>query len=141
MMPFQAATSAAMGKRTTFPSFAALISFLVGLIPVFIYFLIETKGGRTIHSQNVSGIPWWIWTGGLVGAFYVIIISIFTQKLGATVLLGIIVICQLVGATIFDHFGWFELPVRHVQIWRIIGLCFVATGVLIITISEARKSR
>lgn len=139
LIPYQAATSAALGKRSTFASFAALVSFLIGFIIVFIYFLIETKGTTTIHKSLLVNIEWWIWIGGAIGALYVIIISIYTQKLGAAVLLGIIVVCQLIAATVYDHFGLFELPQRPVRIWNILGLIFACVGVGMIAISEARR--
>lgn len=131
LLATQPSTTAALAKQTKFPSFSALMSFVTGIVIVLVYFLIETKGG---HEVNVKGTTWWAWTGGVVGALYIICISLYTQRLSATVLIAILISAQLVISALIDHFGWLEMPKREMNIGKGIGVAFILVGTLLVTI-------
>lgn len=132
LLATQPSTTSALAKYS-FSSFAALISFLTGLIVVTVYFLIEFISGN-LEITNISNVPWWAWSGGIVGAFYIICISILTKDLGATVLFGIIVAAQATVALLIDHFGWLEMPVRSINWGRGIGTLLIIVGTITLTI-------
>jgi bacterial/archaeal transporter family-2 protein len=70
-LALQAAMNAALGKAFM-SSFAAVISFLMGLALLLIYWLIESKG-FTKPTYSGKDVPLWAWWGGLFGAFYILV--------------------------------------------------------------------
>lgn len=66
----------------------------------------------------VAKAPWWSWTGGVIGAIFVIITILAIPKLGAGTTSAIIVCAQLVFSCIIDNFSLFGIPHRQYTIWR-----------------------
>ncbi|KAF9187088.1 hypothetical protein BGZ51_001537 [Haplosporangium sp. Z 767] len=90
-----------------------------GAITSVIYFLIEVKGKPPANLPIMLGkAPWWTWTGGPIGAVFVIITILAIPKLGAGTATAIIVCAQLVFSCIIDHFQIFGIPFRPYTIWR-----------------------
>ena len=116
------------------PLQAALVSFLVGTI-VLILLLIFRNEWR-IDLSIVHQAPWWIWMGGVLGAFYVSSIVFVAPKIGAVAVSIYIIFGQLIMSVILDHYGWLGFPKISISIERIIGLIFVFIGVVLV----ARKS-
>ncbi|KAJ1888933.1 hypothetical protein LPJ81_006224, partial [Coemansia sp. IMI 209127] len=49
--------------------FSAWLSFAFGSVLLFIFFMIDTRGGKTINWKNsLKTAPWWSWFGGIPGA-------------------------------------------------------------------------
>src|SRR3712207_9494643 len=63
------------------PVAASAISFIVGTVAL-VGLTLVLNGGLPSFGE-VSNAPWWIWTGGLLGAFYVFASVILTPRLGA----------------------------------------------------------
>ncbi len=86
------------------PLTASMVSFLVGLAAlVVLCAVLRVKQGPPTLGQGK--FPWWTWTGGLLGAVYVLANIYLSGILGT----GMTVIILLVGATaggaVIDHFG------------------------------------
>jgi transporter family-2 protein len=54
------------------------------------------------------------WTGGIFGAIYIAISIMLFPRLGAAVVIALIVAGQMIGALACDHFGLLGIPVRAV---------------------------
>jgi uncharacterized membrane protein YdcZ (DUF606 family) len=52
-----------------------------------------------------AAAPWWAWIGGALGAYYVVVVIIFAQKLGAGTLVAIFVCAQLITSVVLDLTG------------------------------------
>jgi len=76
--------------------------------------------------------PAWIWTGGILGALYVWLTIIVAQKLGATVLLGLIVAGQFLASLVIDHYGLLGFPQHSINVWRTVGVALLISGVVLI---------
>jgi bacterial/archaeal transporter family-2 protein len=74
----QAPLNAKLGK-SFISSFAAVISFALGLAVLFLYFVIDTRGFQR-GSYSTKNVPWWAWLGGACGGFYVLIVVIAVPK-------------------------------------------------------------
>ena len=59
---------------------AAAISFLVGTLVLGAAGLLIREGVPALF--DVAGAPWWVWVGGLLGAFYVAASIILPPRLG-----------------------------------------------------------
>ena len=107
----QTAINGHLGQVVGSPLTASMVSFLVGLAAlVVLCAVLRVKQGPPTLGQG--RFPWWTWTGGLLGAVYVLANIYLSGILGT----GMTVIILLVGATaggaVIDHFGL--LTVRKV---------------------------
>jgi transporter family-2 protein len=130
LLPVQAGLNAQMRLLLPHPIVAALVSFLVGSV---------TLAGVTLflrihwvsHSRLASA-PWWVWTGGIFGANYVLVALILAPRLGAATLIGLSVTGQMISSVVLDHFGLVGYPVHPVTAGRIVGAALLLIGTLLI---------
>ena len=80
----------------------------------------------------MARIPWWAWSGGLFGAIFIGISILVAQRLGAAALIALLVTGQMVAAIALDHFGWLGLTQRPIDLPRLIGVCLLIAGVMLI---------
>lgn len=76
--------------------------------------------------------PWWMWLGGLCGAFFVTLALILVPKIGAATYLTAMISGQLVASVVIDHFGHMGLPIREVTPGRLLGLVLIFGGMLMV---------
>lgn len=110
------------------PVIATLISFAVGTILLFFIALFKTDlwAGLSVGPQQ----PWWKLLGGVLGAGVVFTTVLLAPKLGITAMLFFIIIGQLLTATAIDHLGLIGMPVRTVNLTKLVGLVIVAFGLV-----------
>jgi transporter family-2 protein len=107
------------------------ISFFIGTVAAIIvaaFILRESLPG----IGTVSDVPWWVWTGGLLGALYVLASIILTPQLGAATTIGVVITGQMVASIVIDHFGLLRLPVHEISIPRLIGALLIIAGVALV---------
>ena len=108
--------------------FAATVSFLVGSAALAII-LLSSQGLPS--SAALRAIPWWMWTGGLLGAFYVWAALTNVHKIGALSLVAALIAGQLTAALVLDAAGAMGLSASPVSWQRILAVFLVAGGVLL----------
>jgi transporter family-2 protein len=64
---------------------------------------------------------WWAPLGGLIGSFAVIAGLLFVDKVGAGAFAGLTITANILMSLAIDHFGWFNLPLHPMNIWRALG--------------------
>ena len=107
---------------------ATFISFAVGTI--FLFFIALAKTDLWGNLSTIPSQPWWKLIGGVLGAVVVFTIVLLAPKLGITAMLFFIIVGQLITATTIDHFGLIGMPIREVNITKLIGLIIVAFGLV-----------
>ena len=107
---------------------ATFISFAVGTIVLF--FIAWVKTDLWGNLSTVPSQSWWKLIGGILGAVVVFTTVLLAPKLGITAMLFIIMVGQLITATTIDHFGLIGMPIREVNITKLIGLIIVAFGLV-----------
>jgi len=85
-----------------------------------------------VTSQSAASAPWWSWTGGAFGAVYILAAIMLVPKLGTTLTLSCVVLGQVVMSLIFDQFGLLGVPQHPATSLRILGVCLVAGGMLLV---------
>jgi transporter family-2 protein len=83
-------------------------------------------------SGVMARIPWWAWSGGIFGAIFIGISILVAQQLGAATLIALLVAGQMIAAIILDHFGLMGLAQRPIDLSRMIGVCLLVGGVVLI---------
>lgn len=129
LLPLQALINARLGQMTEGALFASFASFVVGTLILGVAMLATRTALpdlRTVVAQ-----PVWIWSGGLIGAMLVLLVTLMVPKLGAAALICLIVAGQLIGSLAFDHFGVLG-PERPADAWRMLGAVLVAVGAVLV---------
>lgn len=108
---------------------ASLIQFAVGLAGLAV---VAAFVREPFPSAGLSRAPWWLWTGGLVGAAYILLSIILVRELGAALLLATVVVGQLAASLLIDHYGWLGMPVHRLSIARVVGAALLVAGVSLI---------
>jgi len=129
-LPTQAGINAQLNLYTRSPVLAATVSFAVGTVALIAYALVTRTPLPPLAAA--AGQPWWIWSGGFLGAFFVAVVVVLVPKLGATTMLGLILAGQLLASLFLDHFGLIGYAVHPISAGRLIGVALLATGVLLI---------
>ncbi|KAJ2564814.1 hypothetical protein GGH12_001782 [Coemansia sp. RSA 1822] len=113
---------------STSGSFSAFLSFALGFWPLLIYFLADTKGGKTVDWPNAArNAPGYAWLGGVFGGIFVLILTLVIHRRGAAITNGIIVVTQLIISVVIDQAGAFDTTQRDCTGLRGGGLaCMIA---------------
>ena len=71
-------------------------------------------------------------TGGICGAFYIVMTILLAPRLGAATLIGVSVTGQMLASLILDHYGLIGYPVHPVNVWRLAGAGLLLGGLVLI---------
>jgi transporter family-2 protein len=130
VLPFQAASNAAVGRALGSPLWGALTSLIVSAIVVIAAVLVMRVPAPDI-SKALQG-SWWLWIGGVLGAIYVVGASALTPKLGAGGFLLLVVAGQITASVLVDHFGLMGLSPKPVNIAKLAGVILIFGGVFLV---------
>jgi bacterial/archaeal transporter family-2 protein len=108
------------------PLMAAFISFLVGSFALIILLLLIKQPAPPLSVY--SGINWYKFTGGLLGAFVVMVTLLAVKEIGVANMFVLIIAGQLLTAVCMDHFGMMGLRVSPVTLQKIAGIACLVLG-------------
>ncbi len=130
LMPVQPAVNAVVAQWMSSAYLAAFFSFLTGTLVlglVCVILRLPWPDGRVL-----SGLPWWAWTAGPMGAFFVTMTILAIPRLGAMTVMALLVAGQMVMSMIMDHYGWLGIPSQPVSPGRMLGAVLLLSGVVLI---------
>jgi transporter family-2 protein len=133
MLPIQFGINAQLASWVGSSVRAALISFVVGALSLFVVALAVARDWPA--AERVSGAPWWVWIGGALGAFYVLGSIVAAPRLGAVTLFAMILAGQALASLAVDHFGWVGFEEHPVNALRLAGVALLAAGVALVRFS------
>ncbi|WP_080060097.1 DMT family transporter [Spirosoma aerolatum] len=126
----QAGVNANLRQAMANPILAAVISFGSGLIALVLMFL--STGGVVPPLDTIRQVSWWKWTGGVMGAIYMITVIVSVQKIGTANMVSLSVAGQLTAAIILDHYGLLGFAHHPANVWRLLGIILIVGGVLLV---------
>ncbi|CAA9386074.1 MAG: hypothetical protein AVDCRST_MAG01-01-244 [uncultured Rubrobacteraceae bacterium] len=129
-LPTQFAINSQLRNAAGGPVLAAGISFLVGTVVLLGATLVVRRAVPDLGP--VLNAPWWMWTGGLLGAGFVLASVILTPRLGAATTIGLFLTGQVIASIIIDHFGLFRVAVQEATPPRLLGALLVIAGVFLV---------
>ena len=129
LLPFQVGVNATLKEQLGHAMQAALASFFVGTAAIFLYCLVARVPIPKLAA--ITGAPWWVWTGGLLGAFYIWMSIIVGPKIGAAALLALVVAGQMLASLVMDHYAMLGMPHNPISLARVIGVGLVIAGVAV----------
>jgi bacterial/archaeal transporter family-2 protein len=129
-IPVQASLNSALRQHLGRPEWATLVNFGVGFVAMAAVLLVQRVALPT--AAQVARAPWWTWTGGALGAFFVFATVVLTPRLGVATSLAVILAGQLLSALALDHVGALGLATREVTPGRLAGVVLLAAGVFLV---------
>lgn len=112
------------------PIVAAIVSFVVGTVGLLVAAVVVRTPVPSLGQA--ATLPWWGWTGGLLGAAYIAASVVLAPRLGAAVLISSIVAGQLLAALVLDHYGLIGFARQTVTGTRLAGAVLLFAGVYLI---------
>lgn len=130
VLPIQAALNARVGQAAGSPILGALVSFGIGALALL--GVVVAQGASLRQVAGLRALPPLTLAGGLLGAFYVAVVTALAPRLGATLTVGLVVVGQLLLALVLDQFGLLGLPLHPASVLRGLGVVLLLLGVWLI---------
>ena len=128
--PIQAGVNSRLALWTKDPAMAALVSFAVGTLCLLGYVVAVRVPWPAL--SEAGKLPWWIWTGGSIGAFIVVTTIITAPRLGAATMIAGLVAGMMLAGLVLDQYGLVGYAARETTLWRAIGAVLLILGVVLI---------
>ena len=127
---FQQAVNANLRVEIGSPWWAGFVSYLGGTLAMLAVAIALREPWPSMQAIGRSN--WMSWSGGLFGAVYIGISILLIPRLGAALVIALIVAGQMIGALAFDHFGILGVPVHSLSLPRLLGAALLVLGAVLI---------
>lgn len=127
VMALQPAVNGRLSEFCSHNLQASVISFAVGLSTLLIL-----GGALQIgfpQPSQLMQVPWWAWTGGVLGAYMVTVSLWIAPALGATRWIALVLAGQVALSLVLDHFGWLGYAQNPLTLRRLLAAICLAVGV------------
>lgn len=122
-MAIQGTFNSVLGKIIGFIE-STFVVHLTGTILAGILILIMGNG----NFEKAGTVPWYAWSGGIVGVGIVLGVIGSISKLGVGLSTTAIIAAQLLTAYLIDHFGWFGMEKIPFDAGKLCGIILIITG-------------
>lgn len=129
-VPMQAGLNSQLARNLGHPILASFVSLLVGMVALLLCLLVLRV--PLPSASVVAQTPWYLWIGGLLGAFLVSATIIVAPVLGAATMIGLVITGQMLTSLFLDQFGFASYPVHPINFWRGVGAILLIFGVVLI---------
>ena len=130
LLPVQAGLNAQLRSALGSPIAAAFVSFLVGTAALGVATLLFRIPFPVVRAWAVTHPVQW--SGGMIGALYVLAAVVLAPKLGAGTLVAAVVAGQMITSLLLDQYGLIGFPVHSLSPLRLLGAVLVIVGVVLI---------
>lgn len=124
---YQPGINARLADHTPSKLYGGVANFATGLVAMVVVTAAYRVGMPSV--ERLGAAPWWAWTGGLCGAFFVTMSLALVPVMGTGNYLVGMIAGQLIGSIVIDHFGHMGLPVQEFSWGRGVGIVLVMAGV------------
>ncbi|MBW4521028.1 MAG: DMT family transporter [Scytolyngbya sp. HA4215-MV1] len=123
-----AAANARLKQTLHSPIAAATMNFLVGFSVLAL--LIGLGIFKTPDlAEKVRDVPWWAFSGGLLGAIFVSLNTLIVPKLGLTTTTLAVVCSQMIMSLVIDQWGWFGVPLHPLNASRVFAIALLIAAI------------
>jgi transporter family-2 protein len=130
LMPVQPAVNAVTAYWMKSPYLASFFSFLTGTLALGLLCIVLRQPWP--DGKVLASLPWWAWTAGSMGAFFVTMSIVAVPRLGAMSVMALFITGQMGMSLVMDHFGWLGIPAQPMSAWRVLGAVLLLAGVVLI---------
>lgn len=126
----QAGMNAQLGVLLKSPLLSAAITFIVACCCVLIVVAITTRQLPSLTS--VQSVPLHLWFSGAISAFGVASFYFLIPRMGVGPMMSFALTGQLLIAMLVSHFGWFDLPIKPINVSKCMGVLAMIAGIVLI---------
>ena len=113
---------------------SAFISFLTSTIILVTLVMLIPSERRNIPLVIKSKGPWWLWAGGLIGAYYVASFALVTPMTGVGMVTLVSILGMIACGAIVDGRGLFGRKAQKIHALQYLGLALLFSGVVLIKV-------
>lgn len=136
VIPVMATFNAQLARSIGSPPAAVALLFGVAFLTALVYLLSARTPLPDIST--LLSTKRYLFTGGLMTAFYVISVTILIPKFGVGNTILFVVCAQMCSSAIIDNWGLFGVPVRPVSWLRLAGLVVIFVGLVLVQLGAAK---
>ena len=123
-----AAANARLKQTLHSPIAAAAMNFLVGFSVLAL--LIGLGIFKTPDLvEKVGNVPWWAFSGGLLGAIFVSLNTLIVPKLGLTTATLAVVCSQMIMSLVIDQWSWFGMPLHPLNASKVFAIALLIAAI------------
>ena len=138
LIPVMAVLNGRLGRGLGEPLHAPVILFVVGLLACVATALLSTRSlPNPVMLADVNALNL---AGGLIVAFYVISATLLAPRFGVGNFILFAMVAQIILAALIDHFGWFGVTPRPVNLMRAGGITLLLLGLLITQLANDKSA-
>ena len=130
LMALQPPVNSRLASQCSHPLQASVISFGTGCVALIILGSLMKIGLPS--ANDLSSLPPWAWTGGLIGCYMVTVSLLVAPELGATRWIALVLAGQIAVSLYLDHFGLLGFVKQPINWIRVLGLGLVIAGVILV---------
>ncbi len=120
------------------PIGAALISFLVGVVVLFVMIVVTREGIPA--GDDLRSVPWWGYFGGPLGVIGVAGTILIIPRLGAATTVALSITGQMLMSLVLDADSLLGVPEHDITLERIVGAVIVVAGAVLISWQGSRRA-
>ena len=129
-LSLQPLINAQIARAAGHPVYGALISVTVSTLTMAAGALVGRLG--VPDGRALSAAPWWMWTGGVIGAFVVLAALTAAPRLGSATTVALFIGGQLAASLVIDQLGVLGVPEHPLDAKRALGVVCLVAGVFLI---------
>ena len=106
----------------------ACVSFAVGTAALLLASVLLWRA----NWQVAGDARWWEWTGGLLGAFFVVLTILAVPRIGTAATMAAVIAAQLLTGLLMDHYGLFGYRGAPLEPVRLLGVVCLLVGAVLV---------
>ena len=127
----QATMNAQLGVLLKSSMIGTSIAFLVSFI--FTVSVMALSAKQYPNLTEIKSVPLYLWfTGGALSAFGVGMFYFLIPKMGVGSMMSYALSGQILITILASHLGWFDLPVKPINNFKVTGAVLLIVGILLI---------
>jgi bacterial/archaeal transporter family-2 protein len=126
----QAGMNAQLGVLLKNPLLSAAVTFVVACVCVMTVVLITARELPSLI--NVQTVPVHLWFSGAISAFGVASFYFLIPRMGVGAMMSFGLTGQLLVAMLISHWGFFDLPVKSINLSKLLGVIAMIAGIVLI---------
>ncbi|MBB1627382.1 DMT family transporter [Achromobacter sp. UMC71] len=138
LVPFQAGANAALGRHLGHPLWATMASLAISAIAAMAVMALMRVPAPSFSA--IGQLPWWGWTGGLAGVFYITAALMLAPRLGAGAFLAAVIAGQMLAALLLDRYALVGFVGSTLNPGRLLGAGLIAGGALLMHLSNTPRA-
>ena len=123
----QAGANAGLGKALDNKFAAGLVVVLVNIAVMLLTGAVSSQLAWP-GLQRMAAAPWWAWTGGILGAVFILAQLFTAERLGSAVFMTITVTAAVITSLLLDHFGLVGFKEHPIGWGRVAGVVLILAG-------------